>query len=125
MQDLKFKPGIKGEQSLKVAFKDTASAYGSGLVEVFATPAMVALMELTARQSVEPFLPDGHTTVGMEVNIKHLRPSKIGNTVRCESKLVEIEGRKLLFEVQVWDGDALAGLGTHKRAVIDMQTFLP
>lgn len=124
MQQLKLKPGLKGEQTLTVSHKDTASAYGSGLVEVFATPAMLALMELTARQSVEAYLPENHTTVGMEVNIQHLRPSKIGSTVRCESKLIEIEDRKLLFEVQVWEGDQLAGAGTHKRAVIDTKTFL-
>ncbi len=117
-------PNIQGEQVRIVTQKDTASAFGSGHVDVFATPAMVALMEMTARDSVQHLLPEGHTTVGTEVNIKHLRPSAVGHEVRCESKVVEVSGQKILFELQVWDDSILVGHGSHTRAIVDLERFM-
>lgn len=117
-------PNIQGEQVRIVTEKDTASAYGSGHVDVFATPAMVALMEMTARDSVQHLLPEGHTTVGTEVNIKHLRPSAVGREVRCESKVVEVSGQKIFFELQVWDDSILVGHGSHTRAIVDLERFM-
>ncbi len=117
-------PGIKGEKALTVSRKDTASAYGSGHVDVFATPAMVALMEMTARDSLQTLLPEGFTTVGTEVSVKHLRASAIGHTVRCESKVVEVSGKKVVFEVQVWDDAILVGHGNHTRAIVELKKFM-
>lgn len=117
-------PNIQGEQVRTVTEKDTASAYGSGHVDVFATPAMVALMEMTARDSVQHLLPEGYTTVGTEVNIKHLRPSAVGHEVRCQSKVVEVSGQKILFELQVWDDSILVGHGSHTRAIVDLERFM-
>lgn len=117
-------PNIQGEQVRIVTQKDTASAYGSGHVDVLATPAMVALMEMTARDSVQHLLPEGHTTVGTEVNIKHMRPSAVGHEVRCESKVVEVSGQKILFELQVWDDSILVGHGSHTRAIVDLERFM-
>ncbi len=117
-------PNIQGEQVRTVTEKDTASAYGSGHVDVFATPAMVALMEMTAHDSVQHLLPEGYTTVGTEVNIKHLRPSAVGHEVRCQSKVVEVSGQKILFELQVWDDSILVGHGSHTRAIVDLERFM-
>lgn len=116
--------GITGTKEIQVGLKDTASAYGSGLVEVFATPAMVALMEDTAQSTVQPLLDPGMTTVGSEIRIKHFRPTPVGSKVRCESLLKDIEGRKLFFEVHAYDEKGLIGSGTHSRYIVDREKFL-
>jgi fluoroacetyl-CoA thioesterase len=85
---------------------------------VFATPAMILLMENTAHGSVAPQLGPDQTTVGYEVCVKHLGPSRPGATVVVTSLLKEVNGNKLLFEVECHDGDRLVGTGTHKRAVV-------
>jgi fluoroacetyl-CoA thioesterase len=117
-------PGIQGRQEITVAQKDTASAYGSGLVEVFATPAMIALMENTAHQSVQPHLPDGHLTVGFEVNIRHLKATPVGAMVWAESELLKVEGKKLTFSVRAFDEGGEIGSGTHTRYIVHQQKFM-
>lgn len=117
-------PHTKGKQQLIVSQKDTAVAYGSGLVPVLATPAMIALMELTAHTSIQQQLPDQLTTVGFAVDMKHLKASKIGNTLVCESELIEITDRKLVFNLKVWDEGVLAGQGTHIRYIIEKSKFV-
>ena len=82
--------GIKGHSNIIVAYKDTAACFGSGLLEVYATPAMISLMESTAQQSVQSYLPENAITLGTEVNIKHIKATPIGLKVECESKLIEI-----------------------------------
>jgi fluoroacetyl-CoA thioesterase len=116
--------GIKGEQQEIVREENTAKKYGSGMVEVFATPAMIALMEMTAMKSIADFVPDGYTTVGTEVNIKHLHPSPIGRKLRCESIVKEVSGRKIIFEVSVWEDEMLVGHGLHTRFVVDSIVFM-
>lgn len=118
------KSGIRHTQQLEVTKENTASAYGSGDVDVFATPAMIALMEMTARNSIQDLLPDGYTTVGTEVNIKHLKASAIGNRVRCESEVLDVNGNKINFKVQVWDDTILVGDGTHTRAIVKLEKFI-
>ncbi len=122
--ELDFTIGIEEKKTITVSSDDTAVKYGSGLVEVFATPAMIGLMENTAQSSVAKFLPAGCVTVGIEVNIKHTKATPVGMSVRCESKLVAIEGRKLFFEVQAWDEDGQIGAGTHARVVVDKEKFM-
>jgi len=122
--DIRIIPGIKGQQEMTVGKKDTATAFGSGLVEVFATPAMIAFMEMTALKSIEHLLPQTATTVGSEVNIKHLRATPVGRKVQCESTLIEVVGRKLVFELVVMDDEIPIGHGTHVRYVVDKKKFL-
>lgn len=116
--------GIIGNANLKVTYEDTAAKYGSGLIEVFATPAMIGLMESTAQLSVQSFLPDGFITLGTEVNIKHLKATSVGMNVKCESKLIKVEGKKLLFEVSAWDDNGIIGTGTHARYIVDVEKFM-
>ncbi|MFO7978373.1 MAG: thioesterase family protein, partial [Bacteroidales bacterium] len=111
----KLEAGLQGRQQKIVTTSDTAVAYGSGLVEVFATPAMIALMENTAHQSVQPYLPEGALTVGFEVNIRHLKATGIGDTVWAESILEAAEGKKLQFSVRAFDSSGEIGNGTHVR----------
>ena len=118
------KIGTIGKHEEKVVLEKTAAKYGSGLVEVYATPAMIALMEKTAMLSVIPYLPQGHGTVGTEVNIKHLKATPIGQVVTCESELIETDGRKLVFKIVARDEEGEIGHGTHTRFIIDTAKFM-
>ncbi len=118
------KEGLEYTSSLKVEKSNCASAVGSGGLDVFATPSMVALMENAAMNAVAPFLPAGATTVGSEINTSHIKPSAIGATVQATAVLVAVEGRKLVFEVSACDGDGAIGKGTHTRYIVDCERFL-
>ncbi len=108
----------------KVAFKDTAAALGSGNAEVFATPALVALMEGTALELVRPFLAEGYVTVGTEVCIKHIKATPVGMQVTCKATLTSREGAKLTFEVEAEDEEGKIGFGSHKRFVVHLAGFM-
>lgn len=116
--------GLCHSEMLVVEYKDTAAVYGSGALEVFATPAMIALMEKTCLESVNSKIGEGNTTVGISVNIKHLKASPVGSTIRCDSKLVEVDRRRLVFEVQCFEGETLIGEGIHERFVVDSAKFM-
>lgn len=85
---------------------------------VFATPAMIGLMEGASHKAVEERLPEGQTTVGYEVHVRHVAPAPPGSTILVTSRLTEVNGNKLLFEVTCRLGDTLIGTGTHKRAIV-------
>ena len=116
--------GLKGLAETLVPEENTAAAMGSGLLPVFATPAMLALMEQAAASSVQPFLPEGQGTVGTRLEVSHLAATPIGLTVRAESELIAVDRRKLRFAVRAWAGDELIGEGEHERFVIDNARFL-
>lgn len=118
------KAGIKGRQECVVTEENTASALGSGLLEVFATPAMTALMEKTAWMSVAPYMNDGEGTVGTVLNIKHMSATPIGMQVYCESELMEVDGRRLVFRVEAFDEKGKIGEGEHERFVINNEKFV-
>lgn len=122
--EISIKTGIKGKEQQLVVYDDTAAKYGSGLVEVFATPAMIAMMEKTCLKSVIPFLPQGFGTVGTKVNIVHTKATPIGMTVTCNSKLIEVDRKRLVFEVICHDEEAEIGRGTHERFIIDVNKFM-
>lgn len=121
---MEIKSGIKNKTELTVTEKDTALAYGSGNLEVFATPAMAALMENTAMNSVAPYLEQGEETVGTLLNIKHLSATPIGCNVFCESELVEVDGRRLVFKISAYDSKGLIGEGTHERFIVSAEKFM-
>jgi len=118
------RPGITGEAKDRVTEANTAQAYGSGQVNVYATPAMIGLMENAALKSVEPLLDEGTTTVGMSVNIKHLAPTLIGMAVTANTVLKEVDGRRLLFSVEAFDEKGKIGEGLHERFIINLNKFL-
>jgi fluoroacetyl-CoA thioesterase len=122
--EFKVEPGTEGKKEIVVTSEVTATAYGSGTVEVFATPAMIALMEQTAMESVSQMLPQGYITVGTEVSVKHIKATIPGRVVTCITKLIQSEGKKLVFEVVATDQTGLIGKGTHTRYIINKQVFL-
>ena len=115
--------GVKGKMEALVEEANSAIAVGSGTLKVFATPAMVALVEETAWKSVVPYLEKGQTTVGTNVNVSHVAPTPLGMKVYCETELIEAEGRKLKFKVCVHDEKGLIGEGTHERFIVDADRF--
>ena len=116
--------GLHNSVTLVVEHKDTAAVYGSGALEVFATPAMIALMEKTCLESVADKNGEGNTTVGIAVNIKHLKASPVGSTIRCDAEITEVDRRRLVFEVKCFEGETLVGEGIHERFVVDSEKFM-
>lgn len=115
--------GLKGREELLVTVEVTASHVGSGEVDVFATPMMIALIEKTCSGSVSPMLEAGQSTVGTLVNVSHCSATPVGMKVWAESELVEVDRRRLLFKVAAYDERGLIGEGVHERFIIDKARF--
>ncbi len=115
--------GTKNTLERKVTEELSALSMGSGTLHVFATPAMIALIEETCWRSITQHLEEGQGTVGTLLNVKHLAPTPLGMTVRCESELIEVDGRRLVFNVNVYDEAGLVGSGTHERFIINESKF--
>ena len=116
--------GLQHTSSTVVDTAATARAMGSGDMDVFATPSMVALMENAALMAVAAHLPEGSTTVGAHISTSHIKPSAVGATVAATATLTEVEGRKLTFSVEAHDGEGKIGEGTHVRYIVDREKFL-
>ena len=116
--------GMKGEVSSLVEREDTALEVGSGSLLVYATPCMVALMEGAACEAISQALPEDKTSVGTELNIKHLSATPVGLSVRAEAEVTEVKGSMITFQITAYDEAGKIGEGTHKRAVISTQRFL-
>lgn len=121
--NLMLETGIKGKQTEKVTAENTAAAVGSGALPVYATPAMIALMEKTALLSVAPELDDGMTTVGTKIDVAHTSASPEGSVITCESELTLIDRRRLVFTVTAYDDAGEIGKGTHERFIVDSVKF--
>ncbi len=118
------KVGLKGEKKILVEEHNTASAYGSGDLPVFGTPAMIALMECTALESVRDYLEEGFSTVGTLVDVKHMSATPLGMEVHCQSELMEVDRKRLVFNVKAYDERGIIGEGIHERFIIDKEKFL-
>lgn len=116
--------GIKGHQTETVTEEKTAAAVGSGSLRVYATPAMIALMEKTALASVAGELEEGMTTVGTKLDVAHTSASPEGSTITCESVLTEIDRCRLVFTVTAYDDAGEIGKGTHERFIVDCAKFM-
>lgn len=120
--------GLCHSEQIVVEHKDTAAVYGSGSLEVFATPAMIALMEMTCLKSVNDKIGEGNTTVGIRVDVSHLKASPVGSVIRCESRIVEVDRRRLVFEVRCLDvtgsEPVLIGEGRHERFIVESAKFM-
>jgi fluoroacetyl-CoA thioesterase len=116
--------GLTGEATTTVSHENTAATVGAGGVEVFGTPMMIALMENAAWRAVADYLEPGYVTVGTVVNIKHLGSTPLGQQVRATAELIEIDRRRLIFQVAAYDERQKIGEGLHERFVVHLERFL-
>ncbi len=116
--------GIKHTKSEMVEEKNTAGALGSGLLPVYATPAMILLLEATCAEAVAPLLDEGNTTVGTKLDIEHVAATPIGMEVTCNCELSEIDRRRLVFKVEITDKAGVIGRGTHERFIVASEKFM-
>ena len=116
--------GLKGRSETVVEESNTAAAVGSGLVPVFATPYLIALMENSAVNAVVAHLDAGQGTVGTHLNVSHEAATPIGMKVWAEALLKEVDGKRLVFEVTAYDEAGLIGRGSHERFIINTEKFL-
>jgi predicted thioesterase len=121
---MELKPGLRGTSSLVVAEEHTAARFGAGGVRVLGTPMMIALMENAAFSAIQPLLPEGQSSVGTRVDIRHLAATPIGMSVTATAELIEVDGRRLLFRVEARDEKELIGEGQHERFIITLDRFL-
>ena len=118
------KVGLKYKEEKVVTMNDTAKVFGSGAAEVFATPMMIGLMEAASMNAVKDYLPEGYSTVGTMVSIRHMAATKVGKKVWAEAELVEIDRKRLTFKVEAYDEDKKIGEGSHERFIIDEEKFI-
>jgi len=115
--------GLTGEREIRVEAEQTARHLGSGNVSVLATPEMIRLMEAAAVRAVDPLLPEGYSTVGIQLQVSHLAATPLGMRVRVRAELQQVEDRKLTFRVQAFDEVEQVGEGTHQRMIVDLARF--
>ncbi|RKD20933.1 Thioesterase superfamily [Caminicella sporogenes DSM 14501] len=122
--EFNLKLGMSAEVEKIVTENDTASAFGSGKVLVFATPMMIGIMENAALKAVDPHLPEEHATVGIHLDVKHMAATPVGMKVKAKAELIEINGKKLKFKVEAFDEKEKIGEGYHTRYIINIPKFL-
>lgn len=115
---------LKIEKTMVIEPKHSAMSFGSGLVDVFSTPAMIALMEQTCNELLLKHIELNETSVGIEICVKHLKATPIGDSVTCHAKITEIAKNRITFFVEVFDSKSKIGEGIHKRAVVNKEIFL-
>lgn len=121
---MELRVGMTHTLTLTVTREHTAAAVGSGLVEVFATPMMVALMENTAAQAIQEGLDPNQASVGTALNITHTAATPVGMEVRATATVTEVDRSRVEFEVAAWDEAGEIGGGTHTRFVVDREKFM-
>src|SRR5215831_12883265 len=118
------KIGTEGALEQEVTFETTIASLRDDLPPVFATPAMIMLMENTAAKTIQPLLPEGWISVGTLVNVQHLAPTPTGCIVKATAKVTNVGGVIVRFEVTVTDSTEIIGTGIHERAVIEVARFM-
>ena len=116
--------GLTYTSTLVVSTDHVAAVMGSGDLHVFATPAMVALMENAAMMAVAKHLPEGSTTVGAMMNTSHVKPSPVEESIKATAVLTGVEGRKLTFEIKAEDSKGIIGEAMHIRYIVDRELFM-
>lgn len=116
--------GAKGISENVVTDELTAAAIGSGSVRVFATPYMIAIMELASCNALAPYYEEGQSSVGTKLNVSHDAATPVGMKVRAEAEVVEVDRRRIVLNVTAYDEAGVIGKGTHERFLIDAAKFI-
>jgi len=115
--------GMTAEQTITVTPQMTVGHFVARMPQVYATPMMILHMEMASGSAIAPHLPKGFVSVGMDVNVRHLAATPVGRKVRALSRVVQINPKTVVFEVEAWDGDRKIGDGTHRRGVVNVVDF--
>lgn len=118
------KKGIIGKSSELATLERSAAAVGSGLLKVYSTPSMIALMEKASSTLLQSYLSEKENSVGAEINVQHIKPTPLGMLVTAESEITEVEGRKITFKVTAYDESGEIGKGAHVRYIVDTERFM-
>lgn len=118
-----YQPGMTREETFTVQGKHTAYHIGSGDSRVLSTPSMISFMEIVAHRLLSKHLPPEKLSVGIHVDVKHLAATPVQAEITVKARLIEIQGRRAVFEVNAWDEQEQIGTGTHQRAVVDLERF--
>ena len=114
---------MAAEQTVTVTPKMTVGHFVANMPQVYATPMMILHMEMASGSAIAAHLPKGFVSVGMDVKVRHLAATPIGHTVRATSRVIDVDGKTVLFEVEAWDGGRKIGDGTHRRGVVNVVEF--
>ena len=115
--------GMTAEKTVTVSSAMTVGHFVAGMPKVYATPMMILHMEMASGSAIASHLPEGFVSVGMDVKVRHLAATPIGRTVRATARVLEIDRRSVVFEVEAWDGDRKIGDGTHRRGIVNAREF--
>ncbi|MGF6311661.1 fluoroacetyl-CoA thioesterase [Bradyrhizobium sp. i1.8.4] len=115
--------GMTAEHTVTVTSEMTAGHFVANMPQVYATPMMILHMEMASGAAIATHLPDGFVSVGMDVKVRHLAATPVGRTVRATSRVVQIDPKSVVFEVEAWDGDRRIGNGTHRRGIVNVLVF--
>jgi fluoroacetyl-CoA thioesterase len=115
--------GMTAEQTVTVTPQMTVGHFVASMPQVYATPMMILHMEMAAGSAIAAHLPKGFVSVGMDVKVRHFAATPVGRKVRALSRVVQIDTKSVVFEVEAWDGDRKIGDGTHRRGIVDMLAF--
>jgi predicted thioesterase len=115
--------GMTAEKTVTVSSEMTIGHFEPHMPQVYATPMMILHMEMASGSAIGPRLPDGFVSVGMDVKVRHLAATPVGRTVRAISRVIKIDPKSVVFEVEAWDGDRKIGDGTHRRGIVNVLEF--
>jgi fluoroacetyl-CoA thioesterase len=115
--------GMTAEKTVVVTSEMTVGHFVADMPQVYATPMMILHMEMASGSAIAAHLPEGFVSVGMDVKVRHLAATPVGRKVRAISRVVQIDSRSVVFEVEAWDGDRKIGDGTHRRGIVNVLEF--
>jgi fluoroacetyl-CoA thioesterase len=115
--------GMTAEMTVTVTPAMTVGHFVADMPRVYATPIMILHMEMASGSAIGRYLPDGFVSVGMDVKVRHLAATPVGHTVRVTARVLEIDRKSVVFEVEAWDGDRKLGDGTHRRGIVNVVEF--
>jgi fluoroacetyl-CoA thioesterase len=115
--------GMTAERTVVVTSEMTVGHFVARMPQVYATPMMILHMEMASGSAIASHLPEGVISVGMEVKVRHLAATPVGRMVRAISRVIKIDSKSVMFEVEAWNGDRKIGHGTHRRGIVNMLEF--
>jgi fluoroacetyl-CoA thioesterase len=115
--------GMTAEKTVAVTSEMTVGHFVANMPQVYATPMMILHMEMASGAAIASHLPEGFVSVGMDVKVRHLAATPVGHTVRAISRVIQIDPKSVVSEVEAWDGDRKIGDGTHRRGIVNVLEF--